>query len=550
MNTLLASFRMTPTHLINHSGQQFARIPYASELHSDLAFKLQDPDLARAIHSAYMKHVDPKLLDSEKEMFSKALVRVCYLFGSLQYPPHLALRLALIEEKFPQESWDRLMKEEALKQFMEEANPQKFPLRPKNQLPHVVITTTTAAGGNLSVAKGLKQELKKRFRVTVLDVEAVSKEVDPLVKASGTHTFDGLYSEFVQQENKQDEAFKIRYGVYRDVARYIEPIMGQVLKEKIHALGADFVLSTLNSDPLSVSIPIGLGIPGCVLHCDAEVGYHQHEFVGKIGGLVKLWFSDTHPSPARVFKPLLDRTGIKWMEHQEKTWEAFREVLGQAVHVPAKDLETQLEFVGFPTRPEIRRIKDSKEIERIRTKWRLELGEVCIPISMGQNGVGAMREIFAELLRAPAPGSKIKYIFVCGTNAAMKKEFDQQLASTDRSKSALKSCLTTGFISGDEMNELLNIGTLLVGKPGGSQIEECIKTRIPMMVMFRHDYWESGNHARLEKAGYALSYDPKESLASQIERHAAHLQNHKPPKVPTHKWKQLVPQAINSALGY
>lgn len=168
---------------------------------------------------------------------------------------------------------------------------------------------------------------------------------------------------------------------------------------------------------------------------------------------------------------------------------------------------------------------------------------------MGLNGVGAMREVFAELLRSPKHQMKIKYIFVCGSNKKMKDEFDLQLASIDRANSALMSCATTALITGEEMNELLNIGILLGGKPGGSQTEECLKIRIPMMVLLQHEHWKSGNRARLEKAGYALSYDPKESLANQIEKHVNHLQVHKPAKLPKRKWKHLVPQAIKSALA-
>lgn len=540
MNKLLNTFKINDDYLINFEGQKFNKIVYESEFHSDLAFKLQDPELARDIYSAYAAHIRDTLSESEQKIFENALLRICLLFGSQKYPPNLGLRLALEENQFPFQNWMQ-SHNAALNQFMHEANQIRFA---KSSAPrvddkiHVVITTTSAAGGNLSVAKGLASELELsgRFRVTVIDVEELANEFDPLIIATGTHTFEKVYAEIVQKDNNLNDGFDIRLNHYRKVARYIEPIVGKILKERIYALQPDFILSTRNCDPIDISLPLALDTPGCVLHCDNEVGYFYNDLVGKIQAqLVKLWFPDCQN---RVFKPVLDRTNVSWEKNKDSTWDKFREVLANAVKLNADEVEEQMEFVGFATRPEIYEINDPDKIQALREKWNLQPGDICIPVIMGQNGVGKMKDIFDELLTSTHT-MPIKYVFVSGQNETMRSYMEEH---------ALPNQMIKGEISASEVNELLNIGLFMIGKPGGSQKEECRVTKTPMMIAFCHGYWESGNLEQLQEEGYALSYNPDESLAAQVENHVRELSDKKLPDIARRDWKKIIPEAILKAL--
>lgn len=547
MNKITSSYKYESNSLINYQRKVYPKIQYESELQSDLTFQLQDPVLAKTVASSYAKHIEPLLNEGERILFTKALLRVCFLFGTLRYPPTRALCLALKEEGFS-ENWKQ-EHEEAFTLFIEAANQGDFIHQPKriDELAHIVLLTTSAAGGNLAVAEGLERVLKRFFRVSVIDVEKVSEKVDPMKLATGTHTYDKIYAEVIQQANQMEVGFDLQLKEFREVARYIEPTLGYELKEQIRRLQPDFILTTRNGHQLDISLAYGLGIPGSVLHCDCEVGYYYRDFIGKIQSqLFKIWLPDNLP---RVFAPVMAQKEIKWEEgYQKMAWDEFKSILAKSIGVETEELEQELEFVGAPTRPEIHAIKDSAEIERLREKWGLNPGEVGVLITMGRNGVGKMKGVFAELLASPVSDLPIKYIFVCGTHHVMKQEFEEMLKGKDLSESALKSCLIHGLASGEEMNELLNINAILIGKPGGSQVEECIKTRIPMMIVFSHEYWESGGQARLQRLGYALDYSADEPLSTQIERHLKALDGHKLPKVSGKKWKQLVPKAINKAL--
>jgi len=549
MNFITSRFHFEENILINFENKQFPLIKYDSELHSDLAYQLQDPDLARTIHTAYTSSVADRLNGSDKELFEKALLRVCLLFGSQKYPPHHALRMALLEENFPIDSW-LAAHEAAFNEFMHQANQSRFtPRSPKHCLEkaHVVITTTSAAGGNLAVAEGLKAMLERRqFRVSILDVEKMSEEVDPIMIATGTHTCDRIYAQVVQQENNFKDGFELMMNVGRNIARYIEPTLGQLLKNRVCELEADFFLDTLNGHRIGINVSSSLGIPSSIIHCDCQVGYYYNDYFGKIQSkLFKMWFPADVP---RVFKPILDRKNIAWEQFEKMPWNDFRNVLAEAIQVSVETIDEQVEFVGAPTRPEIQRINDPIAIAALRKEWKLDPGEAGIIVTMGKNGVGKMTNVFEELLKSEAHKLPIKYIFVCGTNQAMKSNFEDVLASTDLSNSALQRCEVVGCISGEKMNELLNIGTLVQGKPGGSQTEECIEVGIPMMILFSHGIWESGNQARLEREGYALSYDEQGSLAEQTERHVETLKD-KLPIVKRRKWKKLVPASIRKALS-
>ncbi len=550
MSYILDRFQINSKELINFENKHFPRIPYETELHSDLVYHLQDPDLAKMIYEAYAKELRPILEEQEQALFEKALLKVCLLFGSSKFPPHLALRVALLEENFPVDEWMQ-RHEHSFQQFMREANRNLYPARmPKHgdTLAHIVVTTTSAAGGNLAVAEGLKTLLEgKKYKVTIIDVEKLAQKVDQLKIATGTHTLDTVYAEVIQQKNAAEEGFHLYMNTGREVARYIEPTLGKVLKQKIAKLNPDFILSTRNGHELDSSLSPSLEVPGCTIHCDCEVGYFYNNILGKVESqLFKIWLPEDH---ARVFKPVFDRVGKSWEDYQNLPWDVFKKSLAESLHISTEILENQIEFVGAPIRSEIRRIKDKAQIHQLREKWKLAHEEEAVLVTLGQNGVGKMKDIFEDLLKAPAHEIPIKYYFVCGTNHQLQAEFEEKLRKEDLTQSALKRCSILGRISATEMNELLNISLMAQGKPGGSQKEECLTVGVPLMIVFSHGYGEAGNQAKLEREGFSLSYDPEESIATQTERHVKALKEHKVERPERRKWKHLIPQAIERALS-
>ncbi|MBA3237956.1 MAG: hypothetical protein H0T62_06340 [Parachlamydiaceae bacterium] len=549
MNNITNKFKYVEDCLINFNDERFSLIQYKSELHGKLAYLLQDPELALMIHVAYAKNLVEVLTEENKKKFEDALVRVCFIFGSPKYPPYLGMKLALLEENFQFDSWVDENKSR-YDQFMQEANQSLYAsprIKRHDEMAHIIITTTSAAGGNYAVAMGLKTLLEKSYKITVIDTEKFSEQVDPIMIATGTHTTDRIYAEVIQQENRMSDGFDIQMNMGRKIAQYISPTLGKVLKQQIEHLDVDFILSTRNGHQLDISLSPSLGIPGCIIHCDCEVGCYQNEFIGKIQSqLFKMWLPSDH---SRVFNPVLARTGKSCNDFQDLVWSDFKGVLADAVRIPVEILENQIEFVGAPISNEIKKIKNPSQIAELRLKWSLSEEQEGVIISMGQNGVGHMKTIFEELLQTPLHVTPIKYYFICGTNELMKFYFEEQLKKSEAQESALKHCSVEGLMSRSEMNELMNISILIQGKPGGSQKEECLKVGLPIMIMFSHELWESGNQAELERVGYALSYDSKKSSADQTERHVIELKANKLPQISRLKWKKLIPAAIEQALS-
>lgn len=512
MSIITERFKIENESLINFEKKVFPRISYEGELHAELAYRLRDPEMAKSIYSAYA-NLAPSLNEEEKSSFEKALLGTCYLFGSTKYSCHLGFRLALQEEGFPFEK-------HCLKAFMEEANRDLYPRMPKNGdlIRHIVITTTSAAGGNWAVAEGLKSVLEKNCKVTVIDIEKFSSELDPIKIATGTHTTDKIYAEFIQQKNQFNEGFELMMNTTRQVARFIEPTLGRVLKQHVANLNPDFLISTLNGHDIDLALTSSLSIPGALIHCDCELGYYMKDLIGKINSdLFKIWLPESH---ARVFKPIFK----DWEDYKNEPWDVFKKALAESLHISEESLDAQIAFVGAPTKPSIHKIRD---LEPVKEKWGLKSDEKAVLVTLGQNGVGELKKIFEELIQSDK--SSTHYYFVCGSNQELKEELE---------KKALGQFHILGLASGETMNELLNISSLVIGKPGGSQKEECLKLGVPLMVVFMHDLWESGNFAKLEREGYLVPYDKEKGIAEQVE---AYLKQPKPEKAKRLKWKQLVP---------
>ena len=82
-----------------------------------------------------------------------------------------------------------------------------------------------------------------------------------------------------------------------------------------------------------------------------------------------------------------------------------------------------------------------------------------------------------------------------------------------RQFSALKRCAVLGYVEAEEKNELMNICSLMISKPGGSTQAEVTKMRLPMFIMHIQKFCEEGNKERLFEDNLAYEYDPQSALS-------------------------------------
>ena len=68
VNNIFSQVTIKDNELINFAGRVFPVIPYETELQSELTYRLQDPDLAKVIHMAYVKNIK-FFLNEEETIF-------------------------------------------------------------------------------------------------------------------------------------------------------------------------------------------------------------------------------------------------------------------------------------------------------------------------------------------------------------------------------------------------------------------------------------------------------------------------------------------------
>ena len=539
LNHVRRLYTITDDRLINFEGKVFGKLSFKSLLHENLSYKLKDPGCADSIYNAYEPHILPTLNTDSIASFERALLQVCQLLGIAKSRSEKALLKALAEEGFPIDEWlkgHRL----AFNQFLHELHPRtvdKQGMKLRGPLKIVLITTSTS-GGNLSVATAVKAYLDRfgeLFETTVIDYETFASRCDPIKIATGKYTVDNIFR-LLQQQNQVDELLIEKDMMCREVAKYIPNRTAEEMKAAIKSLNPHLIISTRNYYPDDFNL-LSLNIPFRMLYCDHEICFFHQDYVGKIDPeLVKFWLPSSSP---RFFKPLFEHFHQGSLYQRSDDWQTLMGKISQITHSQYNEIQDLFEIIGFPVRLEFKQIKEIEILEHFKHKWDLQPDEKGLLVEMGANGVGILENIFYLLASSSVHSIPIKYFFVCGRNEELRKMLTQAMEENKRQFSALKRCAVLGYVEAKEKNELMNICSLMISKPGGSTQAEVTKMRLPMFIMHIQKICEEGNKERLFEDNLAYDYDPHQSLTVQIEEVLRKIESISvDPTVP--KWKKLL----------
>ncbi len=494
--------------LIDYQGKKHPKIPYATPLHEDLAFVLKDPEQADIIQKAYSCHILPHLPEEMKESFSKALLKVCVLFGSLQFSPKNSLIKAVKEENRDLLEWFG-QHQELLEQFCKIANiPARAPLSLKKDPPFytIALLTTSASGGNYAVAQAFESFLSstKHMRPILIDVEKIARKWDLLMRATGAMTFDGVYADLFQQANQGKAPLKKRDTLSKQIGKYIPSCLGLQLKELMRRLQPDLIISTrsytMDDIPLCT-----LGIPFRMFHSDYELSSYLMGLYGKIDPeMLRFWLPSLKP---RIFRPLFLKNNRMDLYDEQDEPKTLMGKIAQITEEPQEIIEKQFELLGYPLRKEINRIDSFEKREDLRKKWNILPTQTPILVSMGRNGAGILEEIFDQL--AKSEKEDMKYLFALGTNAQLKEKLSRKAGSSKR-------FAFYGLLSSQQWNELLNICPVTISKAGGAMVSEVLRSSTYLLIL--HSYlWEEANGSVLEQMGAGHKADLSIPLCQQVE---------------------------------
>ncbi len=518
LKDLRRTFSIKDDILISARGKEYLPYFFESKFHSDLAYALKDLKLAKHIHDSYGLHIFPiisnlsKERDLEEKAFQNALLEVCLLFGNPIDSPQDALLSALYHQGPDGKKWIGEYLPE-ITAFVKLANESIYSkIQQNKEVFTVVVLTTTCSGGNLSIANALTEYLGsiKGVKVIQIDTEDIAKEVDPVIMATSTLTYEGIYANIFQKTND----FSVILGrkeLNREIHRYIPSNFLSVLKEQIIKLQPDLIISTRSYLTEDIALST-LGVPFRMMHVDFELCSSLNSYYRKVPtNSIRFWLHSFRPS---MFKPLFQAYDCLDLYSPDDSLETMMEKMSQFLQVPLKEFKEQFEVIGYPASSTFYHIENWDMLNNLRDKWGVLEKEIPVFIMMGKHSTGGSKRVFNALLNSETKLS-LKYIFICGKNEKLKDDLELTLSTKDKVLAGRFHIL--GLLSPKEMNEIMNISCLGISKSGASSVIEIMATKGYALLM--HSYpWEKINGSLLVEMGGALQHDSTRPLMEQIEQ--------------------------------
>ncbi len=136
----------------------------------------------------------------------------------------------------------------------------------------------------------------------------------------------------------------------------------------------------------------------------------------------------------------------------------------------------------------------------------LDLSVPVILIMGGGQGLGPIKEVVSCLQKIDAP---LQMIVITGTNKKLQKWLTQE------KKHFSKKLI--GFDYAKNVDELMEVATLIVTKPGGMTTSECLTKGLPMVIVNPLPGQEMRNTDFLLKNGMGIRIDKTSNVGEEIE---------------------------------
>ncbi len=163
----------------------------------------------------------------------------------------------------------------------------------------------------------------------------------------------------------------------------------------------------------------------------------------------------------------------------------------------------RIKVLGIPIR-----IKFAQPLDRqaIAKKLGLDCDIPTVLIMGGGQGLGPMKEAVKSLVHLGRP---LQLIVICGTNVKLVHWIKKIQRQTN------KKILFYDYAS--NVDELMEVSTLIVSKPGGMTTSECLAKGLPMVIIDPIPGQEERNSQFLVNQGVAMRVEDKHHIAHAIE---------------------------------
>jgi len=166
--------------------------------------------------------------------------------------------------------------------------------------------------------------------------------------------------------------------------------------------------------------------------------------------------------------------------------------------------DASIKTLGIPIR---RKFAESTGVANIAQKLGLDLNIPTVLIMGGGQGLGPMKEAVKSLVRLERP---LQLIVICGTNVKLVHWIKKVQRHTDKK--------IIFYDYANNVDELMEVSSLIVSKPGGMTTSECLAKGLPMVIVDPIPGQEERNSQFLVNQGIAIRVDDKRHIAIEIEK--------------------------------
>ncbi len=172
--------------------------------------------------------------------------------------------------------------------------------------------------------------------------------------------------------------------------------------------------------------------------------------------------------------------------------------------------EDSIKIYGIPIRSKFSIQLDKKPIV---DELGLDINIPTILIMGGGQGLGPIRDVVKSLLKVEKP---LQLIVLTGVNKKLMKWLEKQ-RDKKRKKKTAKNKKVLFYEYANNVDELMEVSTLIVTKPGGMTTSECLAKGLPMVIVNPLPGQEMRNTDFLLKKGIAIRIDKTSDIGEEIE---------------------------------
>lgn len=210
----------------------------------------------------------------------------------------------------------------------------------------------------------------------------------------------------------------------------------------------------------------------------------------------------THQLPMTVIGVLTDYAPHLYWLHEGVDYYVVPSQEASDRYVKEGVLQGSIKIFGIPIRTKFAEQVGAGNVAR---KLGLDLNIPTILIMGGGQGLGPMKEAVKSLVRLERP---LQLIVICGTNVKLVHWIKKIQRRTSKR--------IIFYDYADNVDELMEVSTLIVSKPGGMTTSECLAKGLPMVIVDPIPGQEERNSQFLVNQGVAIRVDDKRHIGREI----------------------------------